>query len=46
MQAANHIEIPRESMARIHSRHNMAAVCHQETKIESAAAAAISLIGI
>jgi hypothetical protein len=30
----------------IHSRHNMAAVCHQETKIESAAAAAISLIGI
>jgi hypothetical protein len=46
MQAVNYTKIPSESMVRIHSPHNMAAICHQETKIESAATAAISLVGI
>jgi hypothetical protein len=44
--AVNYIETPSESMARIHSSHNMAAVCHQDTKTEIAASAAISPAGI
>jgi hypothetical protein len=46
VHAVNYTNLPSESMARIHSSHNMAAVCHQDTKIEIAASAAISLVGI